>query len=244
MKSLAAWNQSLKVGKHQDITSDAPPGGEYHCPDYSNSAIPNTQFSSKGINMIAWGMKRIITYGIALLIISFASFSSEAAQEEIWLSGSLEEIKAASPIIGYATMPLNLVKAIVQAVPSKYLKETKESGFDVPAIFTAVDAMETNELFDVTINDIHLVIRKFEKEKPDEPLTSSRLYISTQDFSVPIPLIMTGPAITLLQYIVKEFKGMDQQLSMLIEEIKKTSPGLLLQGEDRLMNSWLKILLK
>jgi hypothetical protein len=194
--------------------------------------------------MIAWSMKSLISTFIALLIISFGSFNAEAAQEEIWLSGSLEEIKAASPIIGQATMPINLLNAIVQAVPQKYLKETKESGFDVPALYKSVEAMAPDEIFDVTINDIHLVIRKFVKHKPDVAQASSRLYIRTQDLSVPIPLILTGPAITLLQYIVKEFKGMDQQLSVLLEEVKKTPPGLLLQGEDRLMNSWLKILLK
>ena len=194
--------------------------------------------------MIAWSMKSLISTFIALLIISFGSFNAEAALEEIWLSGSLEEIKAASPIIGQATMPINLLNAIVQAVPQKYLKETKESGFDVPALYKSVEAMAPDEIFDVTINDIHLVIRKFVKHKPDVAQASSRLYIRTQDLSVPIPLILTGPAITLLQYIVKEFKGMDQQLSVLLEEVKKTPPGLLLQGEDRLMNSWLKILLK
>ncbi|MBN2329635.1 MAG: hypothetical protein JXR73_21015 [Candidatus Omnitrophica bacterium] len=190
--------------------------------------------------MFVWGKRVLLSIFIGLLMVFFGALGA-SAQDEVWLAGSLEEIKSASPMIGHATMPLSLAKAIVDAVPPKYLKESQEAGFEIPVIAEAVESMKPDDVFDLTIKDIHIVVRKFTKPKPAEPPAPSRLQINNPDLKLPIPLFMTGTAVTLLQYVVKEFKGMDAQLAHLIEQVKMTPPGLLLKGEDRLMNTWLEI---
>lgn len=193
--------------------------------------------------MIVWGIKKVLFLSIGLLIASLGTIYTQA-DDEIWLAGSLEEIKSASPLIGHATMPMTLARAIVSAVPPKYATETKEAGWDIETIAQAVEAMKVNDVFDLTINNMHLVIHKYIRQKPETPPSPSLLRINNPTLKLPVPLILTSTAITLLQYAVKEFKGMDAQLTILIEQIKKTPPGLILKGEDRLMNSWLEILLE
>lgn len=190
--------------------------------------------------MFGWGKKIFLLVCIGLMM-GFSGAAGSWAEDEVWLAGSLEEIRSASPMIGHATMPLSLAKAIVDAIPPKYLKETQEAGFEIPIIAEAVESMKPNDVIDLTIHDVHIVIRKFLRPKPAEPPVPSRLQINNPDLKLPIPLFMTGTAVTLLQYVVKDFKGMDAQLTHLIEQVKMTPPGLLLKGEDRLMNTWLEI---
>lgn len=193
--------------------------------------------------MFVWNRKNLLLILASLFIVWSGTFSA-SAEEEIWLSGSLVEIKSASPLIGFATMPLALAKAFVEATPPKYIKETSEEGWDVVAIAKSVEAMKINGVFDKTMNNIQLRIRKFIKPKPETPPAPSRLQINNPTLKLPIPLFMTGAAVSVLQYAIKEFKGMDAQLTKVIEQVKLTPPGMLLKGEDRLMNSWLEIRLE
>jgi len=182
--------------------------------------------------------------GMVLLVIS-SGFAEEkaAVKEEIWLAGTFSEINSASPVIGGATVSLSLAKAIVAAVPPKYLKETKESGFDLVTIAQLVEAMPVDEVFELTKDDYHLKIRKFPKEVPADAY-SSTLMIRNNKFSLPIPLLITGPAVCVLHYALEEFKGMDEPLTQVINQVKQTPPGLILKGEDQLFDSWLEIYLR
>ncbi len=187
--------------------------------------------------------KIVVILGMVFLVYS-SGFSGEAApKDEIWLAGTFNEVNSASPVIGGATVSLSLAKAIVAAVPPKYLKETKESGFDLVTIAQLVEAMPKDEVFELTKDDYHLQIRKFTKPvNPEE--YSSTLMIRNNKFSLPIPLLITGTAVSVLQYALEDFKGMDEPLTQLINQVKQSPPGLILKGEDKLFNSWLEIYLR
>ena len=162
--------------------------------------------------MKIWG-KRILLFACIALLSLMMGIRQGNTEEEVWLTGSLVEIKSASPLIGFATMPLSLATALVDAVPPKYLKETQEEGFNIPAISQSVKALKPNGVIDMTIKDMHLVIRKFTRPKPATPPAPYRLQINNPNLKLPIPLVLTGTAVTVLQYAVKEFKGMDSQLT-------------------------------
>ncbi len=164
-------------------------------------------------------------------------------QEEVWLYGSFQEINSASPVIGGATLPLSLGKAIVSAVPAQYLKESADAGFDIPTIANIIESMPAGETFELTKNDFNLVIMK--KKVPIDPEASaSSLVIQNEQLRLPIPLILTGTVVKALQLAFKELRGLDEPLANVINEVKQTPPGTLLKGEDRLMKSWLEIRLQ
>ncbi|MBD3267673.1 hypothetical protein GF373_13470 [bacterium] len=59
-----------------------------------------------------------------------------------------------------------------------------------------------------------------------------------------VPLSITSMTVKLLQVAFKDLQGMDAQLAAVIGEVKKTPPAVLLKGEDKLMDSMLKISLE
>ena len=178
------------------------------------------------------------------MLIGLALLSPVAVQGEdiVWLQGTFQEVNSASPVTGSATMPLSLARSIVRSTPQKYLDDVKTGGFDLEAILAALEAMPMDQVFQIKRDDYHLVIHKYSAAAPEAK--PSLLFIRSDSLSIPVPLAITGTAITLLQFAIKDLKGLDQQLATLLEEVKKTPPGLLLKGEDRLMQSWLEIRLQ
>jgi len=169
------------------------------------------------------------------------------SEELVWLRGTFQEVNSASPVVGMATFPLELTRAVIAATPKKFLKEASEDGFHIEAIFKAVEAMPVNEKFKIVNKDIHLEIEKFVTIQ-ETPASSGLLIIGLnspdRNFNIPVPLALTAAAVPLLQYAMKELKGLEEELGKMLEQVKKTPPGILLKGEDKLMNSWLEIRLQ
>lgn len=179
----------------------------------------------------------------AFLTVTAAFWLSAAAaraEGTPWVQAAFEEINAASPMVGSATMPLDLALAMVEATPSKHLRGAAEDGFDIPAIAQKVKGLPAGAAYEVKTLRYRLVLTRF--DKPPQPDASpSRLYIQTSALSVPVPLMLTGAAVSILQYAVEDLQGMDDELARVLEEVKKTPPGMLLEGRDEYMDSWLKI---
>jgi len=181
---------------------------------------------------------------IALLFGAIHSTAIAADGDKItFVQIAFDEIKSASPVVGEATAPLSLLKAIVNAVPQKYLDDAKGDGFDLKAIYAAVESMPEKETFELTKKDYHLLIRK--QTKPaGEQVYPSWLNVKSKDIKVPIPLLITGTAVSVVQFAFSDLKLDSAALDVLVAEVKKTPPGLILKGEDKLMNSWLEIKLE
>lgn len=170
------------------------------------------------------------------------------AEEVIWLKGSFKEINCASPMIGAATAPQALVKAIVEAVPSIYIEEVKEDGIDIPLIVTLVEAMPVGEKFELKQDEFQLSIEKFKKEASPGDV-AAKLSIKTKELSIPaIPLFLSTPAVGALKLAMKTLgvkvddpDAFSKALDKVVEEVKNTPPGILLKGEDKLLDSWLEI---
>jgi hypothetical protein len=149
--------------------------------------------------------------------------------------------------VGTATFPLELTRAVIAATPKKFLDEVFDSGFDIPVLFKSVEAMPVGETFEYNNDEYRLRIEKFVVDDPN-PKASNLLLIHMDEpngtTNIPVPLALTSTAIPLLQLAVKELAGMEGQLSKVIEEVRKTKPGILLTGEDKLMNSTLEIKLQ
>ncbi|RJP24295.1 MAG: hypothetical protein C4527_19150 [Candidatus Omnitrophota bacterium] len=191
--------------------------------------------------------RRVTIRAIWVLVFCGFGLYSQAqpapTEEQIWLYGSFQEINSASPVIGGATLSLALAKAVVAAIPPKYLVESADAGFDIPIIATIVDSMPVGDTFELTKHDFHLVIVK-QSKTVDPAVTASSLVIQNEKMRLPIPLLLTGAVVKALQLAFKELDGMDEPLAQLVTEVKKTPPETLLKGEDRLMNSWLVIRLQ
>ncbi len=184
-----------------------------------------------------------VVYGCVDNVFAQTAADQAPKQEMVWLYGSFAEINSASPVVGAATMPLTLAKALVDAVPANYVKEANESGFDIPLIVDIVEALPAGEKFELTKNDYHLEIYKVVKTAEFDKKPTS-LVIQNEQLRLPIPLILTGTVVKALQLAFKDLKGLDEELAKLVNQIKETPPGILLKGEDRLMNSWLEIRLQ
>lgn len=181
---------------------------------------------------------------IAMLVCATHGLAFAASNSPlVWLQVSIEEINSASPIIGSATLPLPLTGAIVNAVPEKIKNDWKEDGFDVEAIFETVNAMRGDDTFALTKNDYHLVIKKFTKT-PISTATPSYFKLKSNKFSLPIPLMITSTAVRVIQLAFRDLKIDNADLARVMEELKSTPPGLLLKGEDKLLDSWLEIRLE
>lgn len=180
------------------------------------------------------------------LIFSITS-SFSYSEETVWLRGTFKEVNSASPVVGEATFPLNLTRAVIAATPKKFLDEAMEGGFNISAIFQAVEAMPVGETFELNNDEYILHIEKFAVNEP-EPAESKLLLIHLEETegttNIPVPLALTSTAIPLLQLALKELKGMEEPLSIMLDEVKKTKPGVLLIGEDKLMKSKLEIKLQ
>lgn len=160
-------------------------------------------------------------------------------KNEVWVHLSFKEIKSVSPVVGEATMPVNLAMKVLEAVPPKSMKECKESGFDLPQISQKIRKLKTGDKFEENSKEFLIKINKTVIPTAEQP--ASMLVIKNAKFPMKIPLSMTSMAIKLLQSFVKELNGMDAQLTAVLDEVKKTPPSLLLKGEDRLMQDWLEI---
>ncbi len=187
--------------------------------------------------------------GIAVFL-TFLTLTANS-EEIIWLQGSFKEINCASPMIGAATVPMALTQAIVAAVPASYINDVKEDGIDIPLITTLVEAMPPGEKFELKQDDFHLRIVKFKKNVlPDSVAT--KLSIKTKELSIPaIPLFLSKPAVGALKLAMKALsvkiddpEVFGEALNKVVDEVKKTPPGILLKGEDKLMDSWLEIRLE
>ncbi len=187
--------------------------------------------------------KRIFLILIALILCgTFQTVCVADNGDVAWLQGTFEEVNSASPVIGKATMPLSLVQSIVEATPNKYLEEAKESGFDISAILLSVEAMQEEDHFELVKGDYRLAIHKY--TQPAQSSNVRYLYVRSENFSVPIPLSVTKVAVSVLQYAFSELDIDKNALSTMIEEIKKTPSGMILDGEDKLMEAWLKVRLE
>lgn len=168
-------------------------------------------------------------------------------EETIWLRGTFKEINTSSPVVGEATFPLELTRAVIAATPPKFLEEAMLSGFDIPVLFQSVEAMPVGETFELNKEEYQLRIEKFAVNEP-EPKESRLMLIHLEEANgttkIPVPLALTSTAIPLLQLALKELNGMEDQLAKLIEEVRKTSPGLILTGQDKLMYTKLDIKLQ
>ncbi|MEW6233787.1 MAG: hypothetical protein AB1656_00230 [Candidatus Omnitrophota bacterium] len=190
-------------------------------------------------------MRAMLRFAITALLYGAIHGAADAANGDkiTWVQIAFDEIKSASPVTGEATAPLSLVKAIVNAIPQKYIDEAKEDGFDIKAIFAAVESMPERETFELTKKDYHLLIRK-QTKAVGELVYPSWLNVKSKDFKVPIPLMITGTAVSVVQFAFSDLKLDSAALDVLVAEVKKTPPGLILKGEDKLMNSWLEIKLE
>lgn len=182
----------------------------------------------------------------ACLIITCSSLVC-FGEETVWLRGTFKEVNSASPVVGEATFPLELTRAVIAATPQKFLDEAFVSGFNIPVLFQSVEAMPVGESFEMKNDDYFLHIEKFAVDEP-EPVSSKLLLIHMEGAdgrtNIPVPLALTSTAIPLLQLAVKELEGMEEPLGKMLEEVKKTKPGVLLIGEDKLMKSKLEIKLQ
>ncbi len=169
-------------------------------------------------------------------------------EKTVWLRGTFQEIGSASPVIGHATFTLDLTESIIRATPPKFILEAEKAGFNIEAIHASVQAMPVGETFEIqNNNEFHLQIEKFESlstnDKPTK-LLLIRMQSPNGTTRIPVPLALTSTAIPLLQLALEELAGMEAQLGAMLEEVKKTPPGTLLVGEDKLMNSVLEIKLQ
>lgn len=180
---------------------------------------------------------------LAIFTIALPAF----CEETIWLRGTFKEINTSSPVVGEATFPLELTRAVIAATPPNFLEEAMNSGFDIPVLFQSVEAMPVGETFELNKEEYQLRIEKFAVNDP-APKESKLMLIHIDEpngrTNIPVPLALTSTAIPLLQLALKELKGMEDQLGKLIEEVRKTTPGLLLTGQDKLMYSTLEIKLQ
>lgn len=186
---------------------------------------------------------RNIFISLAITTASLPAF----CEETIWLRGTFKEINTSSPVVGEATFPLELTRAVIAATPPKFLEEAMLSGFDIPVLFQSVEAMPVGETFELNKEEYQLRIEKFAVNEP-EPKESRLMLIHLEEpngtTKIPVPLALTSTAIPLLQLALKELNGMEDQLAKLIEEVRKTTPGLILTGQDKLMYTKLDIKLQ
>jgi len=181
--------------------------------------------------------------GIGWGNISFSPLSYSEEKETVWLYGKLQEVNSASPMVGEASFPLSLARAVLAAIPPKYLKNSKDAGFDIDTISQVVESMPKGEIFEMTQNDYKIAIHKGVVSATPVAKPYS-LIIRNENIKLPVPLMITGMAVKVLQMAFKDFAGLDTQLTHVFEEVKNTPPGLLLKGEDKLMNEWLEIRLE
>jgi hypothetical protein len=171
---------------------------------------------------------------------------SEPAQNStLWLQGHFREINSASPVVGSATMTVQLAQTIVNAIPAKHKKDFAESGFDVDTIAMDVQAAPLKEGLTYQHEEYILALQK-ENQLIESNATASYLVIKSNQLPMPlkVPLAITNLSVKLIQFAFEDFQGLDQPLRRVIEEIKKLPPMVILQGEDRLMGDWMEISLE
>jgi hypothetical protein len=157
-----------------------------------------------------------------------------------WVHIAFEEINSASPVIGEATLPLSLAMTVVDAVPQKTRDECKEEGFDLKDLRNRTRLLETGTSFSAAQEKYQLTITKIAPPVTSQALPST-LLIKTHLFPLKAPLTITNLTVKLLQLAFKDLKGMDEELTLLVEEIKKTPPTTLLTGEDKYLETSLEI---
>ncbi len=188
--------------------------------------------------------RKLIFCSVAWMGLLMNVYGQESEEiETIWIHVFFEEVQSASPVIGHATLPLPLAKAIVDTVPPRTLEESKEEGFDILAIANAVELMPNGEEFEVSKNDYHLRITKKTVKAPPGPKPNT-LRITTDQIKLPVPLGYTGMVVRLLQMTFEDLKGLEEPLANVVEEVKKTPACLLLKGEDKLLHSWMEVRLE
>lgn len=187
-----------------------------------------------------------LSRSVFTLLVLFTLSLSVFCEETVWIRGTFEE-KNSSPLIGSATVPLELTKAVVAAIPKQFLEELEYSGFDMPVLLQAVEALPVGDIFELNEDDYHLKIEKYTTNDP-QPARSNLLLIRLDEpdgpTRIPVPLSITSAAIPLLQYALKELKGMEEPLAKVIEEVRKTAPGLVFVGEDQFTDTTLEIKLQ
>lgn len=178
-----------------------------------------------------------------LLVLAPFSWADPASSSQEWLQIAFEEINYASPIVANASLTKPLADKFVKAMPPVWLTEIEDEGFNLPGLIQRVETMDKNAFVEAKTDSYHLKISKTD-ETIDSSDAPSYLVIETQDARIPVPLFVTSLAVNGLMYVVEEFKGMEQELSALVMELRTTPKRLLYEQTDAYDGSWMKVSLE
>lgn len=180
---------------------------------------------------------------VVLLGVGLVTHAEETLIRQHWLTISLEEIDYAKPVIADATIPISLAEALLGALPPTWATEIREEGFQLQNLIAKARLLRTDESFVATTDSYEMTITKRARDV-DPSQTPSYLVIQSPETRIPFPLMVTSVAVNGLQLLMKEFKGMDAELALFVEELKKTPPGLLYEEYDEMDDSWMKVMLE
>lgn len=164
-------------------------------------------------------------------------------ERQAWISVAFEEIDYAKPVIASASLPIQLGKAFINALPDKWRESIEEEGFDLAAIAEKAEALDPDASFIEETLSYRFAIKKVLKDAPTNA-SANYLIVHSNRARVPIPLMVTSVAVRGIQFLIKEFQGKDAELTALIEEIRKMPPTVLYREEDALDQSWMEIRLE
>ncbi len=181
---------------------------------------------------------------LSVLILTLTTIIA-AAQETTTprLHVSFEEISSVSPIVSHATLTVSLAQAFVKAMPDKWSAEIKDSGFDLGLITTMVESLRMDDSIQNESDRYRLEVTKqdFLYGPNDAP---GYLVIHSNKLRLPVPLLVTSAAVGAIQLAFRDFKDKQDELTALVEEIKKSPKGMLYDQQDKYDGSWLRLSLE